>query len=453
MPRNRFSRFRDGVQISGIAGFVPQSGSVFYVSNNTVKPKLGIAGSDTNDGLTPERPFATLTHAIAACVANRGDTIILMPGHAENIAGAAGINVNIAGINIIGMGVDDARPKFTLITSAAASFDLNSASCSLQNIIILDNVGATSCLNVKNGLAPQIIGCYIRDGSSSFTTAITVNGGGANRVDKFVIQECEIYSAGATNGILLSEVEAQGKIFNNKILGSYSQSGIHNPTAKVLTNIRIDDNDITNTHASGYGIRMISAVTGEANRNAIYVATAGQELVTANLSCVGNRGTNALGIGDRIIPSPAPDGSTPQTLVSAIKALPQSTSATVFTVVGGPVLVTFFALEVTTAFGATVTTLQLTSTDTASSTGTTITGTTTVTSAAVGTFVTAAFTALSTAMQVNAGGTSLGVAGQTYGVIVPVGVVSITASASDTGNGIYHLRYTPLAPGAYVTMA
>ena len=58
MPQSNYSRFSDGVQISGVSLNVHQKGVVLYVCNSTVAARVGVVGSDGSDGLTPDRPLA-----------------------------------------------------------------------------------------------------------------------------------------------------------------------------------------------------------------------------------------------------------------------------------------------------------------------------------------------------------------------------------------------------------
>src|SRR6185503_19507054 len=101
MPKSNYSRFSDGVQISGVCLNLHQKGQVLYVCNSTVASAVGAVGSNGNDGKTPDRPLATIAKALTLCVANRGDKIILMPGHAETVSAAAGLDLNVAGVSII----------------------------------------------------------------------------------------------------------------------------------------------------------------------------------------------------------------------------------------------------------------------------------------------------------------------------------------------------------------
>jgi hypothetical protein len=62
-------------------------GRVFWVSNASTLLANQRGGSDGNKG-TFNEPFSTLNYAVTQCVANRGDVIIVKPGHAENISSA-----------------------------------------------------------------------------------------------------------------------------------------------------------------------------------------------------------------------------------------------------------------------------------------------------------------------------------------------------------------------------
>ena len=48
--------------------------------------------------------MTTLDAAVALCAANNGDTIFVAPGHAENLAAANAVDLDIAGITVEGIG-------------------------------------------------------------------------------------------------------------------------------------------------------------------------------------------------------------------------------------------------------------------------------------------------------------------------------------------------------------
>lgn len=92
-------------------------------------------GSTTSGGLTPDTAFTTLASAIAACTANKDDVIYVMPGHSESFSGATALNINVAGISIIGVGNKSNRPTFTwhttdaLVTVSAANVLIQDVRC------------------------------------------------------------------------------------------------------------------------------------------------------------------------------------------------------------------------------------------------------------------------------------------------------------------------------------
>src|SRR3972149_5755717 len=88
----------------------PTTGSVFFVHSGT--------GSSGNDGLGPSSPTATIAQAIAKCTASKGDLVIVMPGHAENIASATSLALNKAGVSVIGLGRGRNRPVLSFTNTA-----------------------------------------------------------------------------------------------------------------------------------------------------------------------------------------------------------------------------------------------------------------------------------------------------------------------------------------------
>ncbi len=138
MPRSRFTRFKDGVQISGVALQVAHSGITLYVGNSSAVQPQGIGASDGNDGKTPERPLSTIDAAINLCTAGRGDTIFVMPGHVEAVT-ATSIVMDTAGVRIIGLGNGANRPILTFgVTSS--NIAITGANTVMRNMILKSTV-------------------------------------------------------------------------------------------------------------------------------------------------------------------------------------------------------------------------------------------------------------------------------------------------------------------------
>lgn len=108
-------------------------GKVFFVSS--------VTGSDGNAGTDATKPFATLAKAVSMCRANKGDVIYLMAKHVETVATAGAIDLNIAGITVIGLGEGADRPTFTFSTTAS-TITLTAASTTVRGVISKPSVDA-----------------------------------------------------------------------------------------------------------------------------------------------------------------------------------------------------------------------------------------------------------------------------------------------------------------------
>ncbi|MCU1687772.1 MAG: hypothetical protein JWQ81_8511 [Amycolatopsis sp.] len=134
----------------------------------------------------------------------------------------------------------------------------------------------------------------------------------------------------------------------------------------------------------------------------------------------------------------------------ATAALPQTATGNIYTVAGGRILVTGLVGEVTVATGAVATNLKI---STAPTTGTAVdlTANTLVTSKEVGSQYTLPAASGSAGIVKNGGAGGQFPTHQPY--IIPIGAISITTDASDTGSMKWTLTYIPLDDGASVVAA
>src|SRR3989442_11988440 len=105
MPQGSLTNFPNGISsfgipMTGAASPSVLTGKVFFVdsTNAAAKDVSGGYGSD------PTTPLKTINFAITQCTADKGDTIYVLPGHAESVSAAAAISIGIAGVHIIGLG-------------------------------------------------------------------------------------------------------------------------------------------------------------------------------------------------------------------------------------------------------------------------------------------------------------------------------------------------------------
>lgn len=176
-----------GASHSGVnifAGIPPMpegsTGRAFCLGNSTTYVPGGVAGSDTAGahGDTPYRPFATLDYAVSQCTANRGDYIYVLPGHAETIATATALALDVAGITVIGLGSGNTRPTFTVNGVAGATITVSAANVTWKNCLVIAGLdGLDSTITVTG--ADCTLDLEHRDTSATVEADIAITASGA----------------------------------------------------------------------------------------------------------------------------------------------------------------------------------------------------------------------------------------------------------------------------------
>lgn len=88
------------------------------------------------------RVHTTIQAAIDLAVTERGDVIYVMPGHVETVAAAGGLDVNKAGVSIIGLGRGSLRPQINFTTVVGADMDIDAADVWIENIRFTGGIDA-----------------------------------------------------------------------------------------------------------------------------------------------------------------------------------------------------------------------------------------------------------------------------------------------------------------------
>ena len=186
MPSPKETRTLIQYYLASKLGLLVTVGDIRYVDSGHAN-----ARDNALNGRDPKTPYATIDYAIGQCAANNGDVIVVAPGHAETISAAAGINMDVAGITIIGQGVGAARPTITM-SAVASTFVMGAASCVVSNLLfkVTDDTTIVCDINAADCVVDS---CEFRYGTSKeFVTAIDINGGAANACDRTWINKCLI---------------------------------------------------------------------------------------------------------------------------------------------------------------------------------------------------------------------------------------------------------------------
>ena len=278
-------------------------GEIFFVDSNATY------GADAAGyGQNPDKPFKTLDYAVGQCTANKGDTIYLMPGHAENLITATSVNLDIAGIRVIGLGNGGLIPTFSM-TAAAGSITIAAANILLRHIKPVSNFtsGVTSGLTIAAaGDALTLDDIVMRETSNDkeFLTWVSV----ATTVDDLTIQNCDlrgIVGGSDVNPIIFAGTSTNCLIKNNFIYGDFSGNVIDHLTGAAVDFVA-DNNTLVNmdTGAAGYAIAQKSDSNGFCTRNrGFYNKVDAPIYVGAGMVWSQNYANNTLANSDILIPA------------------------------------------------------------------------------------------------------------------------------------------------------
>src|SRR3990167_470557 len=234
------------------------TGAIFFVHSGTGTDGAGY-------GQNPDSPVATVDYAIGLCTASKGDTIYVMPGHAESFAAADGFDADIAGIKIIGLGWGGQRPTFTF-TDTDATVAVGAANVTIENLRF---VAGISAIVVGVNVEAAGVDCHIRDcewywGDTTgydFVQALNINVG-AHRA---IVERCRFLAepavAGASTAIQLVGAVHNVRVQDCEFMGDYSLACISAITT-LSQGLMVLDNLVHNTDASEPYLEVITGTTG-----------------------------------------------------------------------------------------------------------------------------------------------------------------------------------------------
>ena len=256
-----------GLPVLGGLPLVP-AGKIFWVNYTTGTNAAG-------RGDSPDNPLKTLDYAIGLTRANKGDIILLMPGHAEDVIAAGTVTVDVAGINIVGLGQGTNRPTFTFKTATTATWVMSAANCRVSNIYFdltgIDNL--VKALDIS-GAWNTVENCEFLMATSTPTGADAAIVPTAAATGLRVLNNIFNAQPGAASvaAIYTAAAVSRMEIGNNLFLGDFSVAAINNVTAAV-TLVNIHDNVYYGTNASEPMVELLTGSTGMIYRNFSGVST------------------------------------------------------------------------------------------------------------------------------------------------------------------------------------
>ena len=310
-------------RVGGSAGKPPAlgTGSIFYVDSNV---------SSEGSATTWDSAKNTLDEAIALCTDNNGDVIYVAQGHTEALDGADGVDIDVAGVTVVGMGAGVDAPEFTY-DATSDEFVIGAANVTVMNLRFVCGVSS-----VTMGISVEAAGDHFTlldcvfpkpaTNSWEFLDAIDV----ASGVTYITVAGCNYQNdpAGAAPAhfIDLGNAALVGvKIVNNVIYGDFTVSAVWSNDTD--TEVYVIGNTISNIEADAHCIEFTTgSATGVCAYNIMYTNAEATTLDPGSLTCFENYTNTAADASGQI--SVRPDSginqlntTTVTTIATAIDAL------------------------------------------------------------------------------------------------------------------------------------
>ena len=262
--------FNGGLSVRDIPISPEHPRKVYWVGNNSALMTEEQAASNNNRGGFLD-PVSTLDYAVGLC--SPGDIIYVRPGYAQSMTAADAVDIDVAGVTVIGLGRGTTRPKFTYDNSAG-EFVIGAANVRIENLWFVPSVtGITKAIDVETGSTGfQIINCRFGDaetaGTDEFNATIII---AATTTDGVISGNyINMGEAGAVAGITITGACHRTEISNNVIIGDYSTANINSITT-LQSDLLIVDNLLVNGVTSGLNteptIELLTGSSGVIARN------------------------------------------------------------------------------------------------------------------------------------------------------------------------------------------
>jgi len=267
--------FSGGVVIRGMPVLNTYSGNVIWVDSGSA-----LAG----DG-TFIRPFTTIQAAFnsAKLTANNGDIIMVQAGHAETVSAAAGIDMDVAGVSVVGLGNGSNRPTITFDTADTADIDIDAANITIENIIFSANFADIAAAIDVNAINFTLRKCHFQATATNMNFLVCVQDGATTTSNGITIEGCTslMLDASDTHFVNLAGTGDGHVIRDNLLHGNWGTMCIGG--AGIVTRCSVLNNYIFNIATDADAcINMGATATG----------------ICANNRCTGGHASQGIAPGD-----------------------------------------------------------------------------------------------------------------------------------------------------------
>ncbi len=282
----------DGPLDLGHSVVMPPGGQVFFVRGT------GTAATEYSYDM-PQirgRVSASVQKALSYCVASRGDTVVVLPGHTENLAVADSWSNLVAGTRIIGLGNGNERGTFTW-SAAASTLLLDVANVTIDNLIFnMAGPAGSTALTVAAPITCSAAGNVIKrcrwnvgiDADQLCTAAFTTTAA----ADDLIIVGNRIHGAATAELTTLFQFVGADRLTfqsnNVKAALATDTDGLLQFVTTASTEVQISDNIL---HACGVGNTVAIQMAGNVANTGWIVRNLMRNMTDANNNYVVTSGT------------------------------------------------------------------------------------------------------------------------------------------------------------------
>lgn len=225
-------------QVTGEVFIVGKAGLACLNDMQNIFPAVNPSGS--------RGYHTTVDSAINSCVANRGDLILVLPGHTEAVT-ATSINLDVAGVTVVGLGKGLARPAFTF-EAAASTINVAGANCAWMNMHHIgnfDNVASAFTLAAAKDFVLEN-NTFVETSAALHFLSIVVTSATDNEADGLVVRGNKWNAKALAPNAFISILAAEERVLieDNDVFMLATNDVGHFLTlaAKIVTNIVVRNN-------------------------------------------------------------------------------------------------------------------------------------------------------------------------------------------------------------------
>lgn len=255
------------------------AGNVWFVSSTSSN-----ASDSDGAGQTPDQPFATIDYAVGKCTADQGDLIVVLPGHVETVVAAGGLDLDVAGITLIGIGNGSLQPKIDFTTAATADMDVDAANITMEGFQFEASFADLAAVVDVNAADFTIRNCRFMSPTTDENALIWILGATSTTSHRITVENCKFYGKDALNTHAIS---LPGTSDGCRIVGNefhlFAETSVIG-AAGAVTNIVVANNYIQNADTDADQCILLAAnSTGVVAYNSVGAALAAD--ATTNISC------------------------------------------------------------------------------------------------------------------------------------------------------------------------